>query len=154
MSDNFLCGARDCGNFIPPHLRRIFCFHCKVYFHSKCCGVTRKMFDNLTVSGENWFCLKCRPKEPKVHCGSCRKTIDKTILSFTVLRVMIIFTQNALKYLLTIFTAPNHGSALLAFQKIFPLPIWMTKISKSLFTRKMFPSVIIFHFFQVLTFDL
>ena len=77
MPKNYFCGARDCEKNLPPHLRRIFCFKCKVYFHSKCCDVTRAQFDHLTNTGENWLCNKCRPKEPTVHCGSCRKNINK-----------------------------------------------------------------------------
>ena len=77
MSNNVRCGSNDCRKNIPPHLRYISCFACKFFYHVRCCNVNKKQFDNLKNSGENWLCFKCRPKEPSVHCGSCKKPIPK-----------------------------------------------------------------------------
>ena len=77
MSNNIRCGSSDCLKNIPVHLRHISCFTCKKYFHVRCCNINKKQFDNLKNIGENWLCFKCRPKEPAVHCGSCKKPVPK-----------------------------------------------------------------------------
>ena len=76
MTD-FCCGNSDCGKKLPPHLRHIFCFSCRTFFHVRCCDTNKKKFDNLSNIGENWLCFHCRPKDLAVFCGSCRKPVHK-----------------------------------------------------------------------------
>ena len=77
MNQNYMCGSPDCCKFIPPHLRYISCFNCDKFYHVRCCNINKKQFDGIKDSGENWLCVKCRPKEMAIRCGSCRKPVQK-----------------------------------------------------------------------------
>ena len=122
MSNNFRCGGNDCHKNIPPHLRHISCFACKTFFHVRCCNVNKKDFDNLKNSGENWLCFKCRPKEPTVQCGSCRKPIPKTNVVIQCLFCDNFFIPNAPVFLSIISGAHSHGHAPHVFLKKFHFP--------------------------------
>ena len=74
MPQNFLCGSPECCQFIPPHLRHISCTKCNKFFHVRCCNINKKQFNDC---GKIWLCLKCRPKEKAIPCGSCRKPVQK-----------------------------------------------------------------------------
>ena len=72
------CG--ECGDFLPSHLKNVFCIICNTYYHIKCCSVrSKRNFIELEIQGSPWICHKCTPpiSTKKVKCGGCSKTIPK-----------------------------------------------------------------------------
>ena len=45
-----------CKKFIPLHIRII---KCKLFFHVKCSGTTKKKFLELELKNEKWKCFNC-----------------------------------------------------------------------------------------------
>jgi hypothetical protein len=53
-----LCGLNSCGNFLGEEFA-ILCISCKVWFHSSCVYISRKIATTLEKKQLEWSCDLC-----------------------------------------------------------------------------------------------
>ena len=70
----------SCMKFLPTHLRLINCNSCQLFFHVKCCNISRKEWQSLVNESKIWLCSGCTLEEQQkfqAKCASCRSFIHK-----------------------------------------------------------------------------
>ena len=78
METKFNCGS--CSKFLHSHLRNIRCSKCSLFYHVKCCNLTKKAWLNIQDEGREWSCENCIIKyenKNQTKCSACKLTIPK-----------------------------------------------------------------------------
>ena len=118
----FRCGFKNCDskNIIPAHLRNIWCAGCNCFFHVKCTDINTRQYNILKNDGEIWLCIKCRPYEKSVKCGSCRKSVHANNLIISCFECKSFFHSSCAKISFTEFNRMTSWSCHMCTLKKLP----------------------------------